>query len=152
MSLKIQISQKEYSAHVITYDRRAKVGLCHLESSYQFLQFDFTFGIFQNCTHMCASANRKKSPHSYDWDMPIAFNFNKRFPNSNTYPTLYSTMYMLCDIDSLSSKLFLKFVYFEKATKFEKNLPLRIWCYSVKSNFIWKIFFKFCSLLRISEL
>ena len=33
-----------------------------------------------------------------------------------------------------------KFGYSEKATKFEKNLPLKIWHYSVTSNFKWKIF------------
>ena len=32
------------------------------------------------------------------------------------------------------------------------NLPLKIERYSVLSNFKWKIFFKFCGLLRISEL
>ena len=35
-----------------------------------------------------------------------------------------------------------KFGYSEKATKFEKNLPLKIWRYSVTSNFKWKIFFQ----------
>ena len=100
--MKIQISQKEYSAHVITYDRRAKVGLCHLESSYQFLQFDFTFGIFQNCTHMCASANQKKSPHSYDWDMPIAFNFNKKISKFQ-----YQTLEIQNNYTYIGLKLFL---------------------------------------------
>ena len=46
----------------------------------------------------------------------------------------------------------LKFGYSEKATKYEKNLPLKIWRYWVASNFKWKIFFKFCGLLRISKL
>ena len=36
--------------------------------------------------------------------------------------------------------------------KIWKNLPLKIWRYWVASNFKWKIFFKFCGLLRISEL
>ena len=31
----------------------------------------------------------------------------------------------------------------ERATKFEKNLPLKIWCYSVTSNFKRKIFSNF---------
>ena len=33
-----------------------------------------------------------------------------------------------------------------------KNLPLKIWRYRVVSKFKWKIFFKFCGLLRISKL
>ena len=37
----------------------------------------------------------------------------------------------------------LKFKYSEKAKKFEKNLPLKIWHYSVTSNFKWKIFSNF---------
>ena len=37
----------------------------------------------------------------------------------------------------------LKFGYFEEATKFEKNLPLKIWRYLVTSNFEWKIFSNF---------
>ena len=37
----------------------------------------------------------------------------------------------------------LKFRYFEKATKFEKNLPLKLWCYWVASNFKWKILSNF---------
>ena len=43
-----------------------------------------------------------------------------------------------------SCSLTLKFGYSEKATKFEKNLPLKIWCYSVMPNFFkWKIFSNF---------
>ena len=37
----------------------------------------------------------------------------------------------------------LKFGYSEKATKFEKKIPLKIWCYSVTSNFKLKIFSNF---------
>ena len=37
----------------------------------------------------------------------------------------------------------LKFRYSEKSTKFEKNLPLKIWRYWVVSNFKWKIFSNF---------
>ena len=36
-----------------------------------------------------------------------------------------------------------KFGYSEKVTKFEKNLPLKIWRYWVASNFKWKIFSNF---------
>ena len=39
--------------------------------------------------------------------------------------------------------LLLKFGPSEKGTKFEKNLPLKIWHYSVTSNFKWKIFSNF---------
>ena len=46
-----------------------------------------------------------------------------------------------------SKKLFfsltVKFGYSEKANFFEKNLPLKIWCYSVTSNFKWKVFSNF---------
>ena len=42
----------------------------------------------------------------------------------------------------MSSKT-LKFGYSEKATKFGKNLPLKILRYSVTSNFKWKIFSNF---------
>ena len=45
--------------------------------------------------------------------------------------------------------LLLKFRYSEKATKFEKNLPL-LSTFTVK--FKVEDFFKFCGLLRISEL
>ena len=38
-------------------------------------------------------------------------------------------------------ELVLKFRHSEKATKFEKNLPLHIWRYWVTSNYKWKIFF-----------
>ena len=48
--------------------------------------------------------------------------------------------------------LYINFAYSEKATKFEKNLPLKIGHYWVASNFKWIFFFKFCGLLRISEL
>ena len=41
---------------------------------------------------------------------------------------------------------------FWEGHKIWKNLPLKIWRYWVMSNFKWKIFFKFCGLLRISEL
>ena len=34
----------------------------------------------------------------------------------------------------------LKFGHSEKATKFEKNLPLKIWRYSLASNFKWNFF------------
>ena len=51
-----------------------------------------------------------------------------------------------------SFKFSFRFGHSEKATKFEKNLPLKIWPYSVMSKFKWRIFFKFCGLLRISEL
>ena len=37
----------------------------------------------------------------------------------------------------------LKFGYSEKATKFEKNLPLKIWRYWVASNFKWIFFSNF---------
>ena len=37
----------------------------------------------------------------------------------------------------------LKFGHSEKDIKFEKNLPLKIWPYSVVSNFKWKIFSNF---------
>ena len=37
----------------------------------------------------------------------------------------------------------LMFGHSEKYTKFEKNLPLKIWRYSVVSNFKWKIFSNF---------
>ena len=37
----------------------------------------------------------------------------------------------------------LKFEYSEKATNSKKNLPLKIWHYSVTSNFKWKIFSNF---------
>ena len=37
----------------------------------------------------------------------------------------------------------LKFGHSEKYTKFEKNLPLKIWRYSVVSNFKWKSFSNF---------
>ena len=36
-----------------------------------------------------------------------------------------------------------KFGYSEKATKFEENIPLKIWRYPVTSNFRWKIFSNF---------
>ena len=49
-------------------------------------------------------------------------------------------------------RVVVKFRYSEKATNFEKKIPLKIWRYSETSNFKWKIFFKFCGLLRISEL
>ena len=39
--------------------------------------------------------------------------------------------------------ILVKFGYSEKAKKFEKNLPLKIWHYSVTSNFKWKIFVSF---------
>ena len=39
-----------------------------------------------------------------------------------------------------------------KGTKFEKNLPLLIWRYSVVSNFKEKTFWKFCAFLRRSKL
>ena len=42
----------------------------------------------------------------------------------------------------------LKFGYSDKVTKFEKNLPLRIWHYWVTSNFKRKIFW---NLVPISE-
>ena len=37
----------------------------------------------------------------------------------------------------------IKFGYCEKVTTFEKNLPLKIWRYSLTSNFKWKIFSNF---------
>ena len=40
------------------------------------------------------------------------------------------------------------FGYSEKATKFEKFFHSK---FEVATNFKWKIFFKFCGLLRISE-
>ena len=40
----------------------------------------------------------------------------------------------------LNKGFLVKFGYSEKATKFEKNLPFKIWRYSVTSNFKWKIF------------
>ena len=46
----------------------------------------------------------------------------------------------------------LKFGHSEKGTKFEKNLPIKIWHYSIVSNFKWKIFFKFCVLFRMYKL
>ena len=45
-----------------------------------------------------------------------------------------------------SIKNTVKFGYSEKATKFEKNLPLKIWRHWVED------FFKFCGLHRISKL
>ena len=56
------------------------------------------------------------------------------------------------DISELFIIRLLKLRYSEKATKFEKNLPLNIWRYWVTSNYKWKIFFQICALLRISEL
>ena len=86
------------------YDRRAKVGLYHLESSYQFLQFDFTFGIFQNCTHMCASTNRKKSPHSYHYVFKerlhwgTSINDVQRFLMIFDPPTYHVRQFLTCNV------------------------------------------------------
>ena len=57
-----------------------------------------------------------------------------------------------------SYKVGSKNIYISKVQKFWeghkiwKNLPLKIWCYWVASNFKRKIFFKKIGLLRISEL
>ena len=76
----------------------------------------------------------------------------KRFPNSDIRLFIVHTVYMLCDIDSLSSKFFVKFVYFEKDTKFEKIFHLEFDAVLSKVKFYVEDFFKFCGLLRISEL
>ena len=55
-------------------------------------------------------------------------------------------------LKAMKPNLVLKFGYSEKGTKFEKNLTHRIWRYWVASNFKWNFFFKFCGLLRVSEL
>ena len=85
MSLKIQISQKEYSAYVIIYDIRAKVGLFYLESSsYQFLKFDFTFGFSKRIAHTCVLRPIERSyvPRKIETcKLPLIA--IKRFPNSN---------------------------------------------------------------------
>ena len=51
-------------------------------------------------------------------------------------------------IETGSTKIrlpWVKFGHSEKNTKSEKNLPLKIWHYWVKSNFKWKIFSDFVS-------
>ena len=48
------------------------------------------------------------------------------------------------------AKVILKFIYSEKATKFE-NLPTYLTLPSKRQN-DWEIFSKFCGLLRIYEL
>ena len=52
------------------------------------------------------------------------------------------------DYDDAST---VKFIYSEKVTKFEKNLPTYLTLTSKHQN-KWEIFSKFCGLLRISEL
>ena len=44
---------------------------------------------------------------------------------------------------SVLPSVFLKFGTFEKGTKLQKNLPLKIWRYWVMSNWKWKIFSNF---------
>ena len=46
----------------------------------------------------------------------------------------------------------LKVRTFWEGHKISKNLPLKIWRFWVTSNIRWKIFFKFCALLKKSEL
>ena len=58
----------------------------------------------------------------------------------------FQTKYGLLKLKTCSlyyKNLLLKFGRSEKGTKFEKNLPLSIWRYSVASNFKWKIFSNF---------
>ena len=47
--------------------------------------------------------------------------------------------------------MIVKFIYSEKATKFEKKLPTYLTLPSKRQN-NWEIFSKLCGLLRISEL
>ena len=64
-------------------------------------------------------------------------------PPGNTVVSMWVIVSQWEDICSEDEFLFLKFKYSEKATKFEKNLPHKIWCYSVTLNFNWKIFSNF---------
>ena len=65
------------------------------------------------------------------------------------FPTF---LYDFSNTKIIYGNFYLKLGYSEKGTKFEKNLPLKIWRYSVVSNFKGKIFFKFCILIRMSKL
>ena len=55
------------------------------------------------------------------------------------------------DFTSILDFLFvIKFRCSKKATKCEKNLPLKIWCYSVTSNCRWKNFVAFSVYLNFN--
>ena len=60
----------------------------------------------------------------------------KKFKFKSNFGSNYSNCLICSSYESI------KFGYSEKATTFEKNIPLRIWFYSVTSNFKWNIFFQ----------
>ena len=63
--------------------------------------------------------------------------------NVNIHRSIWSADFLTYRWLEWLFRLILKFGYSEKATKFEKNLPHKIWRYWVASNFKWKIFSNF---------
>ena len=72
--------------------------------------------------------------------------------NGNKLKWIFRTHGNWKKIKILGAVLEINFGYFLEGHKIWKNLPLKIWRYLVASNLKLKIFFKFCGLLRISEL
>ena len=86
---------------------------------------------------MTATHLLKKNIYHFHFTFEKIHNFSEKKTSDRLEPVI-----LLCNGHGV------KLEYTEKATKFEKNLALKICCYSVTSNFTWKIFSNFVSFSK----